>query len=203
MTDKEKNTRVIKDCWVEDRLGKLMEHEIIERIKQDMKNDGDFHKYFIDICGYQKTPTSGGFHKLCKNLETRTFAEVDFNYQHLVPTDVQKAVYHTSAEDRIPDQAGYLLQTLDGEPQVPPNPRFRYQVVYKEKGISLFEVLSFADVFKYIVQAADGMSQAVLNSRTHSHYTSAPPLTPSRVGAQRFYAGKCHCGWDDSEDFGL
>ena len=160
---KTKKIRVIKDCWVEDCAGKQMEHEIVMGIKQDVKNSKNFHKYFIDICGYQQTDTSGGFDKLCKNLKTRNFIEADFQPWCLIPTtDIQKPVHHSSAEDRIPDQGGCLLQTLEEcTPPVPPHPRFHYQVVYEEKGISLFEVPSFADVFTHIVQAADGMSQAI------------------------------------------
>ena len=173
----------MKDCWVEDRVGKQMEHEVIKGIKQDMENDADFHKYFINICGYQKIATSGGFNKLCKNLKTKTFAEVDFGFQRLVPTDALKQVYHTSAEDRVPKQDGFLFQTSDDIPPDPPNPRFRYQIVYSEKGISLFEVPSFADVFTHIVQAADGMSQTVLDLQTHSHHTSTAPLAQSQLGA--------------------
>ena len=38
VVDKEtKEVRVIKDCWVEDRPGKQMEHEIIARIKHQEK----------------------------------------------------------------------------------------------------------------------------------------------------------------------
>lgn len=200
-----KEVRVIKDCWVEDHAGNQMEHEVVAGIRRGVNNDENFHKHFINICGYQKTDTSGGFDRLCKVLKTETFGGVDFRSWHTTPiTDFQKPVYHPSAEDMTPNQGGYLLQTpAEHTPATPPRSRSRYQVVYDEKGISLFEVPLLADVFKYLVQATDGMSQTVPDSQTCSRCASPALLTPNRVDSSRFYARKCHCSWDDSKDFGL
>ena len=131
-----KKVRVIKDCWVEDRAGNQMEHEVVVGIKQDVNNDENFHKHFINICGYQKTDTSGGFDRLCKVLKTETFGGVGFRSWHTTPiTDFQKPVYHPSAEDMTPNQGGYLLQTpAEHTSAIPPRSRSRYQVVYDEKG---------------------------------------------------------------------
>ena len=49
-----------------------------------------------------------------------------------------------------------------------PYHRFCYQVVYSEKGKPLFEVTSFSDAFAYLVQAADGMSRALVDANTGS-----------------------------------
>lgn len=194
-----KKVRVIKDCWVEDRAQKRMEHEIVVGIKQDVNNDEDFHKHFINICGYRRTDTSGGFDKLLKGLNTGTFEKVD-----LQPRDIRKSVYCASAEDRAPNQGGYLLQTpAERAPPILPCPRFRYQVVYDEKGVSLFEVPSFADIFVHIVQAADGMSQPIPDSQIHSHRASTAQFTQSWVGTQRLYARECYYNRDDGKDLGL
>jgi len=47
-----KEVQVLKDCWIEDHPGKLVEHNIVAQIKDNMRNNTDFHKYFIDICEY-------------------------------------------------------------------------------------------------------------------------------------------------------
>jgi len=153
-----KEVRVIKDCWVEDRPGKQMEHEIIAGIKHDMNNE-EFREHFVDICGHRKTDMSGGFGKICKILETKTFVEKEVELNLIVPTSgTQQATYTGQAKDSIADQHHRLWSTEEKKvPENPPHPRFRYQVVYNEKGTSLFEVTSFKDVFSYIGQAAEGM----------------------------------------------
>lgn len=161
MIDQEtKNVHVIKDCWVEDRPEKQMEHDIVAGIKNDMGDDNKFHKYFIDICGYQKTDTSGGFGNICNILNTRTLLPIeDFEIRILVlASDTQNRIYTNQTNDSIAKQ-DHLLQPTPTKkaPQSLPHPRFHYQVVYGEKGKSLFEVSSFVDVFVYISQAAEGM----------------------------------------------
>ncbi|KAF9646647.1 hypothetical protein BDM02DRAFT_3270848 [Thelephora ganbajun] len=151
--------RVIKDCWVEDRPGKQVEHDIVTEIKKSM-DDQTFREYFIDICGYRKTDTSGGFDSVCKILEKRTFMPREkFEPQYLVPASVNpKPIYADSARDSIADQDHRLQpSSTKRAPNNPPHPRLRYQVVYEEKGISLFEVTSFAEVFLHIGRATEGL----------------------------------------------
>ena len=161
VVDKEtEEVRVIKDCWVEDRPGKQMEHEIIEGIKDDM-NSEEFREYFVDICGHRKTETSGGFGKICKILETKSFVEKEYEPNLIVPASSARwPTYAGQTKDSIADQH-HRLRSTEGEevlvPDTPPHPRFRYQVVYEEKGTSLFGVTSFEKMFLYIGQAAEGM----------------------------------------------
>ena len=45
--------RVIKDCWVENRVGKEMEHIIVEKVNAAIGPD-KFCEYFVDVYGYRK-----------------------------------------------------------------------------------------------------------------------------------------------------
>ena len=180
---KSKEVQVIKDCWIEDRPGKQLEHDIVAGIKGDIAagikhdtateiehgtgNNEDFHKYFIDVCGYQKTDEFGGFDEICKFLKTGTFVKDKFEPEILIPIAEAPRVYHHLAEDKISNQNHQPPPTKrERAPVNPPLPRFRYQVVYSEKGKSLFEVTSFSDAFKYLVQAADGMSKVLMDANT-------------------------------------
>ena len=148
--------RIIKDCWIEDREGKQMEHEVVAGIKRDMGNCQKFGEHFVDICGHHKTDTSGGLGRICTILKKTTFdAEKEFQPLLLVCPLAPKPVYVEGAE--VAHQGQYLKPTPTKlPPKRPPHPRFRYQVVYSEKGISLYEVTSFGEVFKYISQATEG-----------------------------------------------
>ena len=148
---------VIKDCWVEDRPGKLPEHEIVARIKSKMDDD-KFGQHFVNICGHHKMHPSGGFDRVCKILQTRKFILNVFEPELLIPApSTQKATYSTQATHSIADQDHFLQPTPKKEvPANPPHPRFRYQVVYEESGKSLFEVTLLSDALAYIHQAAEG-----------------------------------------------
>ena len=167
---KTKEVRTVKDCWVEDRPGKQMEHEIVAGIKCDMENDTDFHKHFIDICGYIKMDASGGFNNICKILKTDIFIRGDpSGSELLVPITKVSEPYLEPAKGKMADQALYLYLIREERVLVnPPCSRFRYQAAYREKGESLFEITSFPDVFKYIRQAADGTSDVLVNLQTRS-----------------------------------
>ena len=141
-----KEVRAIKDCWIEDHPGEQLEHEVVMGIKKEMDNK-NFRKHFIDINGYRKTDTPGGFDSVCGILKNRTLVpRENFEPDFLIPAPDASESTHTTDQDR-----------LRPAPKDLPHPRFRYQVVYDEVGISLFDVTSFADVFKYIDQAAEGM----------------------------------------------
>lgn len=207
---KSKEVRVIKDCWIENRPGKQLEHDIVAGIKRDIEariehgtgNDEDFHKHFVDTCGYKKTDGFGGLDGICKLLKTRTFVKHGFEPELLVPTAEAPKLYHHPAKDKIADQDHLVLPT-EGErdPLTPPHPRFRYQVVYSEKGKSLFEVTSFSDAFGYLVQAADGMLKVFVNANTGLHCEPSPALlAQSWMGASGFYPGQHHRSRDDSKN---
>jgi hypothetical protein len=149
---------VIKDCWVGDCLYKEMEHDIVAKIKRSM-GDEEFCNHFIDIYGYHKKDMSGGFGEVCKLLKTGTFESVEgFEPELLVPPTESRPSYTSGAP--VTDQGHYLRSTKKkAGPAHPPHSQFRYQIVYKEKGISLFEVTSLDKVFKYISQAAEGAAR--------------------------------------------
>jgi len=122
--DEEKKVQVIKDSWVEDRPRRQMECDIVTKIKHDVGGDEEFHRYYINTCGHQKTDTPGGFKRLWENLKTQTFVRGHSKPHHLIPTSKVPAEHSA----------------------IPPHPRFCYQVIYDKMGISLFEVTSFPDV---------------------------------------------------------
>ena len=148
--------RIIKDCWIEDRYEKEMEHEIVAEIKTAM-TDQRFCDYFIDVYGHYKTGASGGLGRVCEILENSTFkADEEFEPRPLVLTPIPKPIYTPTAP--VANQSHYLEPAPTKlAPERPPHPRFRYQVVYSEKGVSLFEVTSFANVFVHIHRATEGM----------------------------------------------
>jgi len=137
--------RVIKDCWLEDRPGGQMEHEVVAEIKTIM-GDKEFRKNFIDIDGHRKTYESGRLNSVCEILENRTSENSEPDFVVHVPCAPQSSYHHRFQ----PDPVEWVSNDL-------PHPRFRYQVVYNEAGISLFQVTSFADAIKHIGQAADGV----------------------------------------------
>ncbi|KAF9645072.1 hypothetical protein BDM02DRAFT_3263161 [Thelephora ganbajun] len=117
-------TRVIKDCWIEDRKGKEVEHTIVHKIKTAIGPD-EFVNYFVDIIGHQRTDPTGGFLDVHKMLE-----------KHAI------------------------------------HPRFRYQVVYKEKGESLYQVTSLKEMFKHLARVARIL--IVLHRRGFIHKDLSP-----------------------------
>lgn len=119
--------RVIKDCWIESGRGEHTENTISKEI-QDATGSQAFLKHFINICGECQTDTSRGFQKLCKTLTDGTF----------------------KVALALADPSWMIHSKL-------PLPRFRLQVAYCEEGMSLFEVSSLEEVFRYLDQVMDGM----------------------------------------------
>jgi len=155
--DKEtQEVRIIKDCRIEDRHENRTEHEIVTEIKRDM-TDQKFCKYFIDVYGHCKTDASGGFGRVCAILKNSDFkVDEEFEPRPLVLTPTPKSTYTTAAP--VADQSRHLEPAPTKLAQErPPHPRFRYQVVYSEKGVSLLKVTSFADVLVHIRRATEGM----------------------------------------------
>ena len=139
--------RVIKDSWVEDCPGRKMEHEIAADIRNKVGGTG-FHKHFVGICGYRKTEVSGGFNSICDIFENGTFIAHRLQPRLLVPAP-------NTPRNGIADEDHFLQPTLSE--RTLGYPRFRYQVVYDEKGISLLDMVSLVTAFKHLGQAADGM----------------------------------------------
>ena len=158
-----REVRVLRDCWAEDH----MEHGILAGIKEVISAD-DFLKYFVGICGHCKTDISGGFQKVCNVLTQRTFEVLNgFKPQPLVLVCPRpKPIYTELAGNSNPNQSHHSNRsppTTRPAPGIPPCPRFRYQVIYCEKGVSLYEVASLAEVFKSLDQIVDGMCQDKAN----------------------------------------
>ena len=133
-----------------------MEHDVVTDIKSDMEDEA-FDEHFIGICGHRRTDMSGGFDRVCKILKNRTFVRRNqFEPQILVPaTETPRPTYDPAAS--VADQDHRLRSaSIRLAPKHPPHPRFHYQVVYDEKGKSLFEVGSLVEVFKCIGRATVG-----------------------------------------------
>ena len=126
--------RVIKDCWVENRVGKEMEHIIVEKVNAAIGPD-KFCEYFVDVYGYHKV----------ENQALDRFCSILFNEQF----DVRRSTHTLS---------------WDGEanPQRRPNPRFRYQIVCTERGTSLYDITSLSETFGYLIQVMDGTKLVIV-----------------------------------------
>ena len=161
---------VIKDCWVEDRPGKQMEHVIINQVREAMGHD-KFRMHFVDFCSYRKVtnealtkycriPSSG---KLDTGIETFPLvweAKVDHttNYSQLSQAMV------ASQDSRLESGARSATQ------QRRPHPRFRYQIVYRERGTSLYDITSLSEAFGHLIEVVNGTKPSVVvlpPSNTH------------------------------------
>jgi len=166
VVDKEsQKVRVIKDCWVEERRERYMEHEIVEEIKKTIDAEF-FSKHFVGICGHRKTDTSGGFQAIC-NILTKG----EFKPQPLILTRTSsKPIYSKLAKGSAPSQSHHSQRSppsTQPAPTSPPHPRFRYQVVYSEKGKSLLEVTSLNEVFVHLEQIVNGTQRDSANQSPH------------------------------------
>lgn len=166
-----KEVRVVKDCWVENRGGKQVEHEIVAGIKGAISTD-DFLEHFVDICAHRKTDTSGGFQEVCNILTMGVFEPLNnFRPQPLVLARTNpKPIYSKLAGNSTPNQSHQSRQSpppTQPAPTIPPHPRFRYQVVYSEKGISLFEVSSLRELFVCLEQVVNGTRRGSANQNAH------------------------------------
>ena len=96
-----------------------------------------------------------------KELSRRWIISDPKHLPWLVPTQNQPIPTPLGTPTRaiIPDD----LRPQHDRPLIPPYPLFRYQVVYSEKGVSLFEVASLKDMFKHLDQIVDGMRQGSVN----------------------------------------
>ena len=123
---------IIKDHWINDYPGKLLEHDIVTKVKSDIGSE--FCRHFINICGHRKTVTSGALGHLFKVLETKTSVPRSRPDPHpLIPTtDPLGPTYITTAEGSIVDQDHHQVASMEQVPTNTPHPQCRYQVVYDE-----------------------------------------------------------------------
>jgi hypothetical protein len=172
--------RVVKDCWVENRKGKRMEHEIVAGIKETVNSD-DFLKHFVEICGHRRTDTSGGFKTICNILTKGEFEPLQhFKPQPLILAHTNsRRIYSEPTRNSAPNHGSRSQQSpppTQKAPVVPPYPRFRYQVVYSERGMSLFEVTSLKEVFHHLEEITIGMRQGSVNQDTRLRLNPALKL---------------------------
>jgi len=123
---------VIKDCWLEDRQDRALEHATVERVRSAV-GKAEFRKRFIDICGH-RTTRNAVLDRVCEILKH------DFNKQR-----------------------GYYAVPIHGSRQAvetirPPRPRFRYQIVYREKGDTFYHVTSLQKAYLDLNEITKGGS---------------------------------------------
>lgn len=112
---------VIKDCWLEDGQERALEHDTVEKVRSAV-GQAEFRRRFIDVCGHRIT-RNAALDRVCGILKR------DFNkYEGFYATPIHRS--------RQPV-----------EPKQPPRPRFRYQIVYREKGESFYHITSLQKAY--------------------------------------------------------
>ena len=122
---------VIKDCWLEDRQDRALEHDTVERVGSAV-GQAEFRRRFIDTCGY-RTTRNAVLDRVCEILKH------NFNKQ-----DGFRAVPIHGSRRAV-------------EGMQPPRPRFRYQIVYKEKGDSFYHITSLRKAYLDLSEITKGM----------------------------------------------
>ena len=168
---------VLKDCWIENRRREQTEHEIVTEIKEVVGPD-NFCRYFVDTCGHRETDLSGGFQGICSIPDEGTFKALDkYKPQSFVlarfkskPTHTQSAAGNSDPNQSCSSTEPPPPTRLTSEGPEVPHPLFRYQIVYCEKGMPLYEVTSLEEVFEYLGQIIDGMRRDPTNQNTYLHF---------------------------------
>ena len=152
--DGEATALVIKDCWLEDRDDKALEHEIVAKVRTAMGQE-EFRGRFIDVCGHRVT-RNVALDRVCEILR-QEFSEQEGFY--VVPL-------HWSRQPT--------------EPKKPPHPRFRYQIVYEERGSSFYHITSLQKAYMDLNEVTKGESFVRLFSDTQRHFVALYSLHTSK-----------------------
>ena len=121
---------VIKDCWLEYREGGVQEHDTVEKVRNAMGQE-EFRRRFVDVNGYRVT-RNATLDRVCEILHQ------DFsNHQGFYPVPLH-----------------WFRQPV--EPKQPPRPRFRYQIVYKERGDSFYHITSLQKAYLDLNEVTKG-----------------------------------------------
>jgi len=128
--DGEATALVIKDCWLEDREDKALEHETAAEVRTAMGQE-EFRRSFVDVRGHRVT-RNVTLDRICEILQ-QEFSEQEGFY--VVPL-------------RWPRQPT--------EPKKPPRPRFRYQIVYEERGDSFYHITSLQKAYRDLNEVTKG-----------------------------------------------
>ena len=121
---------VIKDCWLEDQKDETLEYDTVEKVRSAMGLE-EFRRRFVDVCGYRVT-RNATLDRVCEILQQ------DFNEQggfYAVP-------FHWYSHPI--------------ELKQPPRPRFRYQILYKEKGDSFYHITSLQKAYLDLNEVTKG-----------------------------------------------
>lgn len=150
--------RVIKDCWIENREGRKFEGDIVKEIKSIMGNE-EFSKYFVDIVEDNKAELPEPFGRICKILaEEKVELSGRLTHSPLEPCPSgPKPTYSSPSSVMHLNQSHPSGQSTHQQPSNSvPHPRTRYQVLYCEEGVPLYDASSLEDVFKFLIQIVDG-----------------------------------------------
>ena len=128
----ETTTLVIKDCWLEDRQDRALEHETVERVRGAV-GQAEFRRRFIDIRGHRTTRNSS-LDRVCEILKHNFNRQEGF---YAVPI-------HGSRR---------AVETIK-----PPRTRFRYQIVYREKGDPFYHIRSLQKAYLDLNEVTKGGS---------------------------------------------
>jgi len=123
---------VIKDCWLEDREDKALEHETVAKVRAAMGQE-EFRGGFIDVCAHRVT-RNVALDRVCEILQ-QGFSEQEGFYVVPLPWSRQPM-----------------------EPKEPPRPRFRYQIVYEERGDSFYHITSLQKAYLDLNEVTKGES---------------------------------------------
>ena len=194
--DENKVPCIVKDCWVEDCEGKCMEHEIIQQVRGKICSE-KFREHFVDFCGYRKT-TNEPLDRFCRILTNKTFNVQDVQEWSETLVWTVAAKHHTnytkSGQAFVSDQRSHLRPTPPpARPQRLPHPRFRYQIVYTEKGTSLHCVTSLSNTFRHLAQVTDGMNLSIITYDASSLVTRSTSSPQSGICAQGRESRQYNC----------
>jgi len=157
---------VIKDCWVEDRAGKQMEHMIIKKVREAIGHD-KFCEHFVNFCSYRKV-TNEGLTKYCRippgdrlNTGSETAPLVwEAEADHTVSYSQLGQALVTSQDPHLGSVAGSATR------QDRLHFRFRYQIVYAERGTSLYDITSLSRTFGHLITVTNGTKLSVATLAT-------------------------------------
>ncbi|KAF9643095.1 hypothetical protein BDM02DRAFT_3132663 [Thelephora ganbajun] len=148
---------VIKDCWVEERPGKQMEHLIIKKVQEAMSYD-KFHEHFVDFCSYCRV-VNAALAKYSKNLFSSGLDTGSEAIPLIREAEVNHAAnYSLLGQAMVASQDSYLESgTRSVIQQHHPHPRFRYQIVYTERGVSLYNITLLLETFECLIQVMNSL----------------------------------------------
>jgi hypothetical protein len=166
----------IKDCWVEDRPGKQMEHAIIEQVREVIGRQA-FCEHFVDFRGYRKV-TNEAITKYCGITlcsETPSWSKI---YPLVLEAKVDHATTYTKSGQAVVIDPEFRLEpgASSAAHQRHPHPRFRYQIVYAERGVSLYDITSLSKLFGHLIEVTKGMIFGAIVLLPNLTRTFRPPV---------------------------